>query len=1380
MNEELRLAIIKHAERIGANPVDLANVISYETGGTFDPWQKGPTTQWGQHVGFIQMGEPQRQQYGYTPDKSIDQLVGASADYLVGEGYKPGMSLLDMYSIINAGAPGKYSATDAHNGGAPGTVAAKVNEMMGAHRQKAAALLGGAYSTAITASAPPMVEPARPSINGPESISSNVNRSPVDTSMVFENQPLKPYTTREQYVRETMEVVNSNEVSLMDGIGAAIDNNWSIAWAMKENPQSGIDPNFRGQVKAEAFKEMSQGIPEDYLEGMIRSQSVDEMREQRQIALQQLENDRILGELGWTGTGLNILAAILDPVAIGAAVASEGVMAPVIAGAKLGRLGRIGASMFMGGTSNLAAEAAVGVFSPRVDGQSMAEAFGVGMILGGAFGALAKNPTLSEEAAAMVRQGQGLSSVGAAAVPNRMEPVTIGNLVDDIMPGDVARSFMDWARPDVVARLSASGDDGTRLLGRYLAQEATGLSGDEVVEVAATVRKRMLQHSTVHQLEADVSPSYSSWLSKKNKWHSEEAWIEFNDLVSEYRDTLDPALKSRYDREIVEANAAYDRFYDRFAKLAQNPGVERGEDLRGIPGFSQPRENYRPMMADSGEIHRIRQMIGEDGMVSVVRKAIQEATEDLDIELINKMARGYVQRLERIGYGSNIGFDDVFTRGDRDEIYAFLKDGIEDGGLGLDDADASKIYEKMVQMGKKKENAKSPTSRGLRRTAIDYNVSEKFMVNGQEVTVSVKDFFMKDAHAIAKRYADEMSGHIALAQMVVKHPKTGKVLINGIVNKSEWQKVMEQIKERFVLNGLSPKESQAALERLQYLYDHLTGKPRLGDKAGRSWAQWTRRAAQLQFMRIMQNMGITQAQELANIPAQIGLKAAFQSMPSFRRILDKNRKPVPVTRKVKKTRVKQEPWTEKTITQKPEEWTEITEDLNGNQVVRKFTKMVDVEETKTVMRDMKPERWKEVTINEDGTETVRYVNRPPPMEEYEEEITDYDPGLGPYKDQVLQELMSATGEGYDDYLHRFKYRAIDDNLGEVFGQGKLDKAGATFDKLAPKGQRLISNISLMRHVNAIAHQWTMRAIAQKMANLAFKHAEKLKTNKFKLEDINGFLTGRDADRFKLLGLDTEKTKLIFNQMLKHADGAAKGERLTSLNLNAWDPKARAYFVEALYQWTGRTIQTNDVGNLAMWMTNPVANLVFQFRTFVFGAYAKQTLYGIRHADGRTMANLMVQLIAGAGVWYLLSKARSVGEADPEQYMEDRASWADLGKAAVSRAGISSVLPMFYDQTMPVLAPPLAKMTGTNQSDWRLDYRTSGTPTSGFVSVPTLNHIDDLSLGIGGIADALVDGRNLSQAEYKRLLRATLGNHLVTTTGLSYLVQDLPKQAPKER
>jgi hypothetical protein len=147
-SESLRSGIEEAAIELGINPIDLATAISYETSGTFDPMKLGPTTQWGQHRGLIQFGEPQAEQHGAdfsSSEAAISSQLGkdgAIVSYLRNAGVTPGMSMMDIYSAINAGAPGLHNRSDANSGGAPGTVADKVNNQMAGHRSNAIALFG--------------------------------------------------------------------------------------------------------------------------------------------------------------------------------------------------------------------------------------------------------------------------------------------------------------------------------------------------------------------------------------------------------------------------------------------------------------------------------------------------------------------------------------------------------------------------------------------------------------------------------------------------------------------------------------------------------------------------------------------------------------------------------------------------------------------------------------------------------------------------------------------------------------------------------------------------------------------------------------------------------------------------------------------------------------------------------------------------------------------------------------------------------------------------------------------------------------------------------------------------------------------------------------
>lgn len=140
---DLTSALKRGAAELGIDPVDLATVISYETGGTFSTSIRGGKNN--QHIGLIQFGKDEQDLYKAKPGQSYDEQMTAVVAYLKDRGFKPGMNILDLYSTINAGRPGLYNRSDAAAGGAPGTVADKVRDQMSVHQKNAIALFGGQY-----------------------------------------------------------------------------------------------------------------------------------------------------------------------------------------------------------------------------------------------------------------------------------------------------------------------------------------------------------------------------------------------------------------------------------------------------------------------------------------------------------------------------------------------------------------------------------------------------------------------------------------------------------------------------------------------------------------------------------------------------------------------------------------------------------------------------------------------------------------------------------------------------------------------------------------------------------------------------------------------------------------------------------------------------------------------------------------------------------------------------------------------------------------------------------------------------------------------------------------------------------------------------------
>ena len=166
VNPELLDAVKRYAPTIGLTPKELLGIYSYETAGSLDPWQRGPTTKWGTHRGLIQWGEPQARQYGVSAATPVAKQVEASLKYLQDRGFRPGMGLAQAYAAVNAGGVSAkhLQARDAAAGGAPGTVLDKVNKQFAPHLARAERLLGGdaGGTTAVASAAPVPMPPRRP------------------------------------------------------------------------------------------------------------------------------------------------------------------------------------------------------------------------------------------------------------------------------------------------------------------------------------------------------------------------------------------------------------------------------------------------------------------------------------------------------------------------------------------------------------------------------------------------------------------------------------------------------------------------------------------------------------------------------------------------------------------------------------------------------------------------------------------------------------------------------------------------------------------------------------------------------------------------------------------------------------------------------------------------------------------------------------------------------------------------------------------------------------------------------------------------------------------------------------------------------------------
>ena len=136
-------ALVQAANDLGVSAKDLAAIISYETGGKFDPNVWGGKG--GNYKGLIQFGPEERKAYGVKPGMTFEeQITGPVVRYLkdrfagVGRSTQ-GASLSDLYRTVNGGNPNAALTESDGNG----TIEEHIKRIAQNHGARASEFLGG-------------------------------------------------------------------------------------------------------------------------------------------------------------------------------------------------------------------------------------------------------------------------------------------------------------------------------------------------------------------------------------------------------------------------------------------------------------------------------------------------------------------------------------------------------------------------------------------------------------------------------------------------------------------------------------------------------------------------------------------------------------------------------------------------------------------------------------------------------------------------------------------------------------------------------------------------------------------------------------------------------------------------------------------------------------------------------------------------------------------------------------------------------------------------------------------------------------------------------------------------------------------------------------
>lgn len=263
---------------------------------------------------------------------------------------------------------------------------------------------------------------------------------------------------------------------------------------------------------------------------------------------------------------------------------------------------------------------------------------------------------------------------------------------------------------------------------------------------------------------------------------------------------------------------------------------------------------------------------------------------------------------------------------------------------------------------------------------------------------------------------------------------------------------------------------------------------------------------------------------------------------------------------------------------------------------------------------------------------------------------------GDFTDELLEELSDLTG-GLGDFrlLHRSAQRVEEFGGAEGMREGWLSWGERKLDGM----NNITSDISGFNLINQQLHAMTLKSMTQTFMDAA-------RTGKHTLS----------VDRLRELGIDDALMKNIKKELMKASrDGNGKVKKL---NLEDWDDATRVKFGNALRRWNNTIIQENDFGVLPGFMSHPAVKLLMQFKSFMVGAYSKQLLNNIKHADRKTAMVAIGGLVGGCLSYTTYVYASAIGREDKEQYLKRMMSTKALAAGSLQRSSWASIMPGIID------------------------------------------------------------------------------------------------------
>lgn len=1066
-------------------------------------------------------------------------------------------------------------------------------------------------------------------------------------------RPSKPVTDLE------VNAPTESNQSALSVAGDAVRAEWSMLWAFQGASGLAPDPDFRADAQLLQDKAKQFGIPSSRLDYLASAHSAEHLDYLGQQYREDARREQRLADAGGMGLGMRIGAALFDPAAwaaaagIGAVTGGTGI--PAVIAARFGRAGTVALTAAEGALGNVSTDAIIAVQKPITDDDMLLWSAGAGLVMGGAFGALRKNPNTQLQADAMERVGRAIQghvdgtapvnlpgSAGAARAsplePLRLDTDDLRKAYGDIDTGGVA---LDRIRFDLAAQFGSSESPVTRALGQSLVADSVGKKNRGMATpIAAEEVQKLLQTNADNIWQRDMQAAYREYAERNGlNWYERDRQRgDFGEQVTAFVRNQDPLRE--FDPAVAKAGQSFRRVMDSWVDHANNPGLVLGTSRRPLrEGGLDKNPNYAPRIFSSRNVQETFEKYGTKQTEELVARAMMEANEELAEKAARKYARLYLKRVRQIPLGQDVAASRALAGEDLEELRRILTDETE-----VDAKDIEAIIQTVAPRPKESDASRMKHRLGLNE---DFGLNLTNNKTGQVEYVRFSAFLENDADTLMSMYNRNMSGLVALAGVRIKNPRGSveggdELLIDGLQSQAQFSKALEQLKAVSDQIGHTPDAYKRDVDRLQFVRDQIAGVPH--PLEGEDFGQFLRMMRDYNFVRVMGQVGFAQIPELASIAGQLGIKAMMQGVPKFR----------------------------------------------------------------TLVRNAR---------------------------------------TGAIDDDLSEELELLTGTG-TDWLRGSAHTKWDDFGNPLTLTGNNPYlVGA--DNVLRKGKRLTSAVSGLAPMNTLLQRWVSRAMANKFAQYAAGEAPNM-------------------NRLRTLGLDDKMLERITAEIKAKSTfvkGEVSGRNLRRLNVDQWDdPEVASAFTLAMFRASRRIIQENDVGQMMVWMSHPLAKTLLQFRSFVIGAWTKQFVHNVHMRDFETFTTFTSSLLAGALTYIGQTHLQTLGASDRQETLKKRLTEGAIAKAALQRSSWFSLFGMAGDTAgMAVGAGPI------------FDARTTGLPSNVLWGNPTMDLGDSIVKATGSLVQGAVTGEG-TQAGVKNVTRTLPLQNFMPFVALSnVLIGDLPRR-----